>query len=126
VTTSSAPGAAHDDHRRQGAQDRVGAAVEREAAAQQPGPWPGATVPQAAVLLRRRRHQDVVERDGHRAGVVSHPVPRPGRQHDEIAGAERDLARLAVHVEPATALGDDVECGVAVRPHAEAPRSPQR
>jgi hypothetical protein len=149
LTTSSAPGAAEavsaqqrkgggqpgdgvpidaaDEHpRREDAQDRVGgAALEREPAAEQPGPRPVAAVAQPAVLVGWRAGEELLELGRAGSWVVAQPMPPPGRQHDEVSGGEWDLVGLAIDLEPTGAGGDHVEGGVPVARDAKAPRRPQ-
>ena len=50
-------------------------------------------------------------------------MPRSAREHDKVAGAERDLAGLTLDLKPAATRGNDVKRRVAVRLDAEPPRS---
>ena len=81
----TARGAPHVQHRRQRAQDRIGGvALERKAAADELGALSVAAVAQAAVAAPLGG-EDVLEERRRRARGVAHPVPRPGRQDDEVA-----------------------------------------
>jgi hypothetical protein len=51
-------------------------------------------------------------------------MPAPGRQDDEVSGGERDLVRLAIDLEPAGAIGDDVESGMPTGHDTEAHGAP--
>jgi hypothetical protein len=71
---------ATDEHRRrEDAEDRVGAAFERQPAAEQPGTRPAAAVVQAAMLVERRGGEELLELGCRRGWVVARPVPLTGR-----------------------------------------------
>src|SRR5215208_5620150 len=118
---------AADEHpRREEAQDRVGsAALEREPAAEQPGPRPAAAVAQPAVFVGWRAGEELLELYCRGGWIVAQPMPPPGRQHDEVSGGKRDLVGAAIDLEPTGAGGDHVEGRVPVACDAKAPRRPQ-
>jgi hypothetical protein len=97
------------------------AAFGGEPAAEQAGAGPAAPVVQAAVLIRRGRGEDVVQLTCRGGWLIPYPVTAAGRQQGQVSGGKLDRAGLAVDLEPATALRDDVEGGVAVGLDAEAP-----
>jgi hypothetical protein len=87
------------------------AAFGREPAAEQASAGPAAPVVQAAVLIGRGRGEDVVQLRCRGGWFILYPVAAAGRQQGQVSRGKLDLAGLAVDLEPATALGDDVEGG---------------
>jgi hypothetical protein len=87
---------AADEHpRREDAQDRVGgAALEREPAAEQPGPRPVAAVAQPAVLVGWRAGEELLELGRAGSWVVAQPMS-PGRRATVRAAARGPARRLS-------------------------------